>query len=297
MKRICLIICVLLSLTSCGKKKSATAIEDSIPEHDFISEVVIPAAAQAAKAKVTAQSVSVVMLWEPNGALWAEDENGIMQWGKYDIPTGQELEGICDESGEIERKKAKRNSMGKLEERDFVHVRYDGKELWVQEGMVAVNAKPAVVCAENTLVYNTPTITGMGSKVLAVGTVVAVSNEEVQDKNFVKIDALLTSDYIRGRYIKADKIVTNSDDVQVLQLITLAKNSKNETVRNELLVNAKALKPSDTVAKMLADYEAELAAKEESEAVEASNEAEVQVEESNEAESEESEISEEQSAE
>ena len=129
--------------------------------------------------------------------------------------------------------------------------------------MVTINAKAAIVAAENTLVYNTPTITGMGSKVLPVGTIVAVSNDEASDKNFVKIDSLLTTDYIRNKYIKADKIVTNDDDVQVLQLISMAKKSKNEAVRNELLENAKALKPSDTVTKMLNDYIEEITPKEE----------------------------------
>jgi len=263
MKRIGLLaLCVLFAFTSCGKKKVAEK-EEIVPEHDFISEVVIPAASQAAKAKVETTSVSVVMMWEPNGALWTENKEGVMEWGKYDIPTGVELSGVCDSDGNLIKKTAKRKSGSSIEERDFVKVHYDNKDLWVQEGMVTINAKAAIVAAENTLVYNTPTITGMGSKVLPVGTIVAVSNDEVSDKNFVKIDSLLTTDYIRNKYIKADKIVTNDEDVQVLQLISMAKKSKNEAVRNELLENAKALKPSDTVTKMLNDYIEEITPKEE----------------------------------
>ena len=245
----------------CGKKSSEQALE-AAPEHDFTSEVVIPAAAAQAKAKQnTAQTVPAVMLWKPNGALWLETD-GVMQWGHVDLTAGSQFEAVCDKDGNPEIKTAKRKSGSSIEEREFVRVKYGERDdYWAQTGMVAVNAKVAVISAENTLIYNTPSMTGMGSTVIPVGTVVAVLQDNDADSTFVKIDASL-SDYIdvRSKYIKSDKIVTNADDVQVLQLLSLAKSSKNETVRNELLDNAKSLKPSETVAKMLSDFEAELAA-------------------------------------
>lgn len=249
-------------LSGCGGKKdvAAAASEEVVPEHDFVSEVVIPAAAQQAKEKNEASTTGAVMLWKPNGALWLENDEGIMVWGKVDIPAGTALTAVLDSDGKVVQKKAKRKSGSSIEEREFYRIKYGERDdYWAQTGMLAVNATVGVVIADDTLIYNTPMITGMGSTVIPAGTIVAVLEDESLDKAFVKIDANL-SDYIdvRSKYIKADKIVTSADDVQVLQLINLAKKAKNDAVRNELLVNAKTLSPSDAVKNMLEAYENEL---------------------------------------
>ena len=252
----------IVLLSGCGGKKDvvATASEEVVPEHDFVSEVVIPAAAQQAKEKNESSTTGAVMLWKPNGALWLENEDGIMVWGKVDIPAGTALSAVLNSDGEVEQKKAKRKSGSSIEEREFYRIKYGERDdYWAQTGMLAVNATVGVVIADDTLIYNTPMITGMGSTVIPAGTIVAVLEDESLDKAFVKIDANL-SNYIdvRSKYIKADKIVTSADDVQVLQLINLAKKAKNDAVRNELLVNAKTLSPSAAVKNMLEAYENEL---------------------------------------
>ncbi len=253
----------IVLLSGCGGKKDVVATaanEEVVPEHDFVSEVVIPAAAQQAKEKNESSTTGAVMLWKPNGALWLENEDGIMVWGKVDIPAGTALSAVLNSDGEVEQKKAKRKSGSSIEEREFYRIKYGERDdYWAQTGMLAVNATVGVVIADDTLIYNTPMITGMGSTVIPAGTIVAVLEDESLDKAFVKIDANL-SNYIdvRSKYIKADKIVTSADDVQVLQLINLAKKAKNDAVRNELLVNAKTLSPSAAVKNMLEAYENEL---------------------------------------
>lgn len=254
----CLLLISIAALAFAGCKKEQQNQANAAAEAEKLS-----AQTESVKntpVQPTTTTVPAVMLWDPNGALWLEGDDGVMVWGKVDLQAGTQFEVVCDAAKNPEIKKANRKSGGKVEEREFVRVKYDGKDnYWAQTALVSVNAKPAIVIENDTLIYNNPSLTSMTSTKIPFGKIVAVS-QEGDYSPFVKIDAKLAPNYIdiRGKYIKWEKIVSDEVDVQALQMLELAKAAKSDEVRNELLKNAKTLTPSTIVANLIAEYEAEL---------------------------------------
>ena len=253
----CLLLISIAALAFSGCKKEQQNASSNIPSAENSTQT---ESVKSTPAQPTLTTVPGVMLWDPNGSLWLEGDDGVMTWGKVDLQFGTQIEIVCDAAKNPEIKTAKRKSGGKIEDREFVRVKYDGKDnYWAQTALVSVNAKPAIVIENDTLIYNNPSLTSMTSTKIPFGKIVAVS-QEGDYSPFVKIDAKLAPNYIdiRGKYIKWEKIVSDEVDVQALQMLELAKAAKSDEVRNELLKNAKTLTPSTIVANLIAEYEAEL---------------------------------------
>jgi hypothetical protein len=131
-------------------------------------------------------------------------------------------------------------------ERDFVKVQAsDGKEYWVQDLLFASKAAPAVVIANDSIVYSKPDPTGATSNLIPNLTLVGVYDGSAAD-GFVQISAYFTGangkdQMVSKQYVKQEVLTKATADVKGYKLWTLAKTKKDQpTVEKELLKNALA---------------------------------------------------------
>ena len=150
----CLLLISIAALAFSGCKKEQQNASNNIPSAENSTQT---ESVKSTPAQPTLTTVPGVMLWDPNGSLWLEGDDGVMTWGKVDLQFGTQIEIVCDAAKNPEIKTSKRKSGGKIEDREFVRVKYDGKDnYWAQTALVSVNAKPAIVIENDTLIYNNP---------------------------------------------------------------------------------------------------------------------------------------------
>jgi len=143
-----------------------------------------------------------------------------------------------------EKKDAPRAYDGQV--RTFYRVEMDG-DYWVQDYAIAGPAKPAVITADETILYTKPDITSVarrGNITVPKYALVAVSDKFVESNQFVMINARLegTSDpSINELYVKTDNISMDVNDIGAVKLARIASLTKNAAARKELLKNAMTL--------------------------------------------------------
>ena len=193
---------------------------------------------------------SAVLIYQ-DGSLWTENEDGSMKWSTT-LSNGTGLKVYPDSSKMAARE-------GKNDETEFVKVRFDNKDYWIQTALIAQNAVESVVL-EDTLVYQNPDIAAVTNISVPALTIVAVSNDEViaEDPSFkFKKISYRTDKTYRSVYVKQNVLSNDKEDVLVLRMLNKLKSTKNETVKEEVFNNALQLNCSPEVKDALrAEYKA-----------------------------------------
>jgi hypothetical protein len=128
--------------------------------------------------------------------------------------------------------------------RDFYRVAFDGKDYWVQDYAIAGPAEPALIVAEDTLLYTKPEPTAIartGNISIPRYSLVALLPDEDISDDYVKITARLegtSNPPVSDRYVKAQNVSTDINDVGAVKLVRIASATKNPAVRAELVRNA-----------------------------------------------------------
>ena len=119
---------------------------------------------------------SAVLIYQ-DGSLWTENKDGSMKWSTT-LSNGTGLK-VYPDSGKMAARE------GKNDETEFVKVRFDNKDYWIQTALIAQNAVESVIL-EDTLVYQNPDIAAVTNISVPALTIVAVSNDEVvaEDPSF-----------------------------------------------------------------------------------------------------------------
>ena len=170
-----------------------------------------------------------------NGPLRTDNGNGGVEWS-ITVPEGTELE-LLSETVEI-----KDLVMSKSTEKDckFYKVKYSDKIYYALESEVAVGTQFGYIVDDATL-FAKPAISSFRNAYLEFGTFVVVG-EKTQNMgfNFVEIKFFDTDEKLaKSRYVQENKITTQKEDIETLQLITRAVSENDEEFKKELLSMAR----------------------------------------------------------
>lgn len=183
---------------------------------------------------------SAVLIYQ-DGSLWTENEDGTMKWATT-LTNGTGLKVYPGSSKMAARE-------GKNDESEFVKVKFDNKDYWIQTVLIAQNSTENVIL-EDTLLYQNPDIAAVTSISVPALTIVAVSNDEVASEDpsfkFKKISYRTDKTY-RSVYVKREVLSNDKDDVTVLRMLNKLNSTKNETVKEEVFNNALQLNCSPEV--------------------------------------------------
>lgn len=173
-----------------------------------------------------------VALYNP-GALYKpdKDEEGLMVWNKS-INCGTVLEAYSYSDSGVETKTAARMVKNERQERQFVHVRYNGDDYWIQDITVALEAEPNVIVADDTFIYKKADIKSMTNTSIPFGSIIAVSPQN-SDEKFTCISVDTEKETFREVYVKTEN-VGSGNDMTILALIAAIQGAKHEVLRNEL---------------------------------------------------------------
>ncbi|MDR2663612.1 MAG: SH3 domain-containing protein [Treponema sp.] len=128
--------------------------------------------------------------------------------------------------------------------RDFYRVDFDGGDYWVQDYAIAGPAEPAVIVGGDTLLYTKPDPTAVartGNISIPRYSLVALLPDEDISDDYVKITARLegtSNPPVNDRYVKAQNVSTDINDVGAVKLARIASGTNNPAVRAELVRNA-----------------------------------------------------------
>ncbi len=195
-------------------------------------------------AEVKPVTVSSVILYD-TAAKWNEDAQGNMAFSESSS-SGDVVEAcmIPDPASPdafiAEEKKAIRLT-DKLE-REFYHIQVEGKDYWIQDLFLAVDAIPGVISSDNAILYTKPNALTISASALTLPqySIVGVHPKE-STSDFLCVSAYVpefSSTVVNKQFIKRDMATTDSRDLQVLRLYNVAKVNKNEIVKRELLNDA-----------------------------------------------------------
>jgi hypothetical protein len=127
--------------------------------------------------------------------------------------------------------------------RTFYRVDADG-DYWVQDYAIAGPAVPAVIVADDTVLYSKPDLTSVARKgaiTVPKYALVAMLADDAPSGQFVKISARVEGSgnpSISELYVKIENISSDYNDVSCVKLARIAAGTKNPAARKELLKNA-----------------------------------------------------------
>lgn len=249
--------------TGCTKKEISpsspvTTVTETKPE-PVVTEEKVPEPVVAEPVKEEIKMIPGVMLWD-EASFWYEKPDGKMYW-KLTVDYGTAFECYPKESSDstnslIESKNAIRVITSTKEEakKEFTKIRYQNNDYWVQTAIIAINAIPAVVVKDNTYIYKAAEIDKITKDQLAVGTILALYEEEAIN-GFSKISARPGTKLYEEVFIKEDKLSNNPDDIRALNMVKLIKNTKEKAMQLELLDNTKNLNVSPEIQEVLGSVE------------------------------------------
>jgi hypothetical protein len=228
---VCLFFAALSASVSCSQKSDQT-VSDGAQKDEEASRTSIP---------------SVILTDTPK---WTEKSEGLMAWAAS-AEAGETVEALLvkDESDPpLTKYDTKRAAREKLEgERDFYHVTAsDGKDYWVQDPLVAVDAVPCVVISDSALLYTKPDIASLNPKTLILPQYAFLGlHEAASDSSFVCVSGYVTefanNPVVAKQFVKRELVTANPVDIQAIRLYKNALTNKNEVARRELLNNALTL--------------------------------------------------------
>jgi uncharacterized protein YgiM (DUF1202 family) len=216
------LVLLVFCLDSCSKPPK-TAETGAEPEETEIQELTEEAAGQSLGVILTEASLQELR------------DDGKMYW-KANLNAGDT----------VIWKDEKMNAVRSYDNqrRDFYRVDFDGGDYWVQDYAIAGPAEPAVIIAEDTLLYTKPeptSIAGTGNISIPRYSLVALLPDEDISDDYVKITARLegtSNPPVNERYVKAQNVSTDINDVGAVKLVRIASVTKNPAVRAELVRNA-----------------------------------------------------------
>ena len=239
--RLLFAVCALFVLAACTEKKtealSAEVEEEAAPPRP----VSVPAVVLTGTSK------------------WVEKSDGLMA---YAAPAdyGEVVEAVLVQGDDAAAAAAwekkyvtKRASREKLEgERDFYQVKAaDGKEYWVQDLLIAVDAEPCIVLTESALLYSKPDIGSLNPNTLVLPQYAILGLHQAEStEDFVCVSGYVTEfknrPAITRQFVKSGLVSTDAADIQAMKLYKAAMANKNNIAKRELLNNALALRSSFT---------------------------------------------------
>ncbi|MBQ9538951.1 MAG: hypothetical protein IJU95_06745 [Treponema sp.] len=225
---------VMLTFTSCGDKKNKK------------EEPAAPVQQEVAKPEPVLSYIPAVALYNP-GALYKpdKDDDGLMVWNQS-VNCGTRLEAYSYSDKGVEMKTAVRIVNKEKQERQFVHVRYNGDDYWIQDVTVALKAKPGVITSDEVFLYKEADIKSMTNTSLPFGTIIAVSDEG-GDSKFACVSVDTEKETFHDVFVKKE-CIGGDTDLTILSLAAAIEKSKNEVLRSELAdALSKFNSPSDLV--------------------------------------------------
>lgn len=192
-------------------------------------------------------------------ALWNEKTEGMMEWAKISLNSGETIEAYISAADEKNNPVAvtKRSSWTNAKEGQtllFTKVSYKGNDYYAISNRIALDLEPAIVL-EDAGTYMSKNFADIRKKGVPEGTVIAV---DVQDKNsgifaLVKMAYYDEAAYVmREGYIMSRKISTVKDDISAYMLLKQAENESDEARRNAILNSITQLKTSKKLNELLA---------------------------------------------
>lgn len=177
------------------------------------------------------RTVPAVVLLD-DASLWTLNEENKMVWAQKSVAVGSYVDCIQSDTdgtglGPVEKQKFIRISNGKEAERDFLPVLYEGKELWVQDALVALDAEPAILL-EDKIIFNEADILEITERKLPSISYIAV-HRSFTSPEFYKISSY-TDKYgkLSEVYIKKDKIADKEKDITAINLAQKIKSMEDK---------------------------------------------------------------------
>jgi hypothetical protein len=219
--------------------------------------------APALKEEIKPASVFAVILSDTSK--WTEKSEGLMAYAAAGSH-GEVVEALLvqDGGGSPQTKyDTKRALREKLEgERDFYHVKAsDGKDYWVQDLLIAIDAVPCIVTSDAALLYSKPDIGSLNPNTLILPQYAILGLHQTEStEEFACVSGYVTefknTPVVAKQFVKTELVSTNSVDIQAMKLYKSALANKNEIAKRELLTNAQSLR--STFAPLIEDALAEM---------------------------------------
>ncbi|MDR2048271.1 MAG: hypothetical protein LBP69_02335 [Treponema sp.] len=169
--------------------------------------------------------------------LWELQNENQVKWVRY-INAGETVE-WKDESRKL------LNPSANNAENEYYRV-YAGGDYWIRDYAIEGPAEPGVITGPETVLYSQPDLGSpltSGTNTIHQYTIVAVHPE--QQSGFLKVSAYYAYNgkyiWIRERYVKAENVSTDINDVKGISLYQLAMATEDPVVKKELLNNALSL--------------------------------------------------------
>ncbi|MDR2143029.1 MAG: SH3 domain-containing protein [Treponema sp.] len=213
---------LVMALVSCNRQQSVSGGE--APSEFSGTEQAVPAG-----------NVNGVVLIR--AGLWELQNENQVKWVRY-INAGETVE-WKDESRKLV------NPSANNAENEYFRV-YAGGDYWIRDYAVEGPANPGIITGFETVLYSQPDLGSpltSGTNTIHQYTIVAVHPE--QQSGFLKISAYYANSgkyiWIRERYVKAENVSTDVNDVKGISLYQLAMATEDSVVKKELLNNALSL--------------------------------------------------------
>lgn len=191
------------------------------------------------------------IMMQPSGGLF-EDKGEIMEWTKS-LDSGTELKVItvADDKGRQvpETKKSQRKVEKKTVNCTMYHVIYENQKFWVLYDRVAIDEKMAVVKA-TAAVYRSPDIADVKDVALPIGSMITIGKKFTANNKFemYKVSYYDAANYeVVSGYVLSKKVSTDDKDMKACRLIEKLKNTKDESIQEELYNNIAKLNISSEI--------------------------------------------------
>ncbi len=240
-----LVVCmaVFLCFSSCSKDKTEEPVATGEPMEIEEGKDDTGADAKSGDAYVKGEEG---VIYVNKASLYTETDDGQMKWAAE-----ASIGDIAVYLGE--KKEAKRTDGQK---RMFFHIQLKEKEFWIQDYCYEPGTVPAFIAGDETILYKSDSLTAASDEIIPKYFFVAVYKDSINTGHykFVKIACycpeLVYSWVVKEKFVKAELVEFDKTSIEAMLLATVAMESKNETIRNELFQNAIELnsKYSDDIA-------------------------------------------------
>jgi hypothetical protein len=219
-----LFVVLVMALASCNKQNAQSG-----PAGEALSEF-----SDTEWAVAASNAKGVVLI---RAGLWELQNENQVKWVRY-INAGDTVE-WKDESRKLI------NPSANNAENEYYRV-YAGGDYWIRDYAIEGPAEPGIITNPETVLYSQPDLGSpltSGTNTIHQYTIVAVHPGE--QSGFLKISAYYANSgkyiWIRERYVKAENVSTDINDVKGISLYQLAMATEDSVVKKELLNNALSL--------------------------------------------------------
>lgn len=194
---------------------------------------------------VFAENNSVIMLRD-SGPLREDKGNGGVEWA-LEIPAGTTLALEDDDVVSLTLITSKE----KTENVKFYKVNYNNKTYYASENEVAkvASGKKACVILKDTAIFSNPSISTFRNALLEQASiVVAGKTEDVAGIKFTEVKYWSADSWtVRTRYVFAETVSKNENDLKGVQIVDKVKTLKDEEMQKSLITSAEDLDTSSEI--------------------------------------------------